>query len=596
MMTNTNRNQMTERIVDLTLEVNYLLTGEDYIAVKRPAESILQSHSPRVSDGSNRTQSSSMVPPPHSLIHERNNEQKVLKLTNQIIHLLTGEVWKYLEGQMPFISQDNSLNKTEAVECQSHITSSKDVIIDPNFTIKQGVNGEKMNKSSTGESAFVEQEAGPCEERHVAEADVYTNPTPTIDYRSISVKEELGSCQQDNLVNVCTSIQLTETECPSPRVKDNLSPHEDIDFHTSKDHTQTDYPSTAIMEESTSFEKGHLPDTDIYTNIEHTPTEYLSTNIKVESVSHEEGNFTGISKLPEHTQTEYPSTYIKQESDSHERVATGFHTRTEYLSSHIKEESISYELGNFTSTGIEPLLFRTEMQNLKISNESMHVTDVYSLFQGPEVSATHSGGIQDMTCFGCGKKISKADFVGHQCVKERGTPKLNHSIHTGEKPFSCLECGARFNHEKALGRHQLSHTSDKKFSCTECGKCFSKMSNLSKHMRSHEKNNNYTCSHCGKCFNWISSLIRHQRIHTGQLTGYRREGRTVDQECTRTGAVHYCFRIPPTLKKRSPQKRCRVCYRKGIRTDTSFYCPDCPSQPGLCIGNCFKIYHTHGAE
>ncbi|CAH2320912.1 Hypothetical predicted protein [Pelobates cultripes] len=89
---------MTERILDLTLEVNYLLTGEDYIVVKRSGESIIQGRIPCASDGSSRTQSASTVPLPHSLIQDRNNDQKVLKLTNQIIHLLTGEVWKYLEG------------------------------------------------------------------------------------------------------------------------------------------------------------------------------------------------------------------------------------------------------------------------------------------------------------------------------------------------------------------------------------------------------------------------------------------------------------------------------------------------------------------
>ncbi|XP_063302359.1 piggyBac transposable element-derived protein 4-like [Pelobates fuscus] len=57
---------------------------------------------------------------------------------------------------------------------------------------------------------------------------------------------------------------------------------------------------------------------------------------------------------------------------------------------------------------------------------------------------------------------------------------------------------------------------------------------------------------------------------------------------------HFCFRIPPTPKKKTPQKRCRLCYQRGVRTETSFYCPDCPSQPGLCIGNCFKEFHTQG--
>ncbi|CAH2320925.1 Hypothetical predicted protein [Pelobates cultripes] len=101
MMTNTNRNQMTERILDLTLEVNYLLTGEEYIVVKRPSKSLIQSCSPHVSEEPNRPQSPIVVPSP--IPNERKNNQKILELTNRIIYLLTGEVWKYLEGhEEPF--------------------------------------------------------------------------------------------------------------------------------------------------------------------------------------------------------------------------------------------------------------------------------------------------------------------------------------------------------------------------------------------------------------------------------------------------------------------------------------------------------------
>ncbi|KAM8923973.1 gastrula zinc finger protein XlCGF66.1-like [Pelodytes ibericus] len=92
-------NPMTERILNITLEIVYLLTGQDYMVVKKP--------------GSCRTQITITEPPPHTLIHERNNEQKILDLTNKIIQLLTGEVpircedvtvyfsmeeWEYLEG------------------------------------------------------------------------------------------------------------------------------------------------------------------------------------------------------------------------------------------------------------------------------------------------------------------------------------------------------------------------------------------------------------------------------------------------------------------------------------------------------------------
>ncbi|XP_077322228.1 gastrula zinc finger protein XlCGF66.1-like [Lithobates pipiens] len=100
------RSHMTEKILNLTLEIIYLLTGEDYVVVKK-------SSGEPISGGWSRTQSPTMVPPPPSPIPERSKEQKILELTTMMVHLLTGEVpircqdvtvyfsmeeWEYLEG------------------------------------------------------------------------------------------------------------------------------------------------------------------------------------------------------------------------------------------------------------------------------------------------------------------------------------------------------------------------------------------------------------------------------------------------------------------------------------------------------------------
>ncbi|CAI9624552.1 unnamed protein product, partial [Staurois parvus] len=85
----------TYRILNLTLEIIYLLTGESF---------------PPVKSGDHLT---IMVPPPQSLKPKGDSDQKILELTNNIIKLLTGEVpircqgvtvyfsmeeWEYLEG------------------------------------------------------------------------------------------------------------------------------------------------------------------------------------------------------------------------------------------------------------------------------------------------------------------------------------------------------------------------------------------------------------------------------------------------------------------------------------------------------------------
>ncbi|KAM4031049.1 oocyte zinc finger protein XlCOF29-like isoform 2-T3 [Anomaloglossus baeobatrachus] len=85
------RKEMAERILNLSLEIICLLTGEDYTAVKKSlGECLKPSFRPRVSGGWSRTQSPNMEPSPHCLMYD-NTDQKILDLTNKMIELLTGE-------------------------------------------------------------------------------------------------------------------------------------------------------------------------------------------------------------------------------------------------------------------------------------------------------------------------------------------------------------------------------------------------------------------------------------------------------------------------------------------------------------------------
>ncbi|XP_044161420.1 zinc finger protein 501-like isoform X1 [Bufo gargarizans] len=104
---------MTEQILNLTLEIIHLLTGEDYMVVKKYSECVTTSSDPYASQEWTKTPTSMMVPPPISLTHHRDKEQKILENVNKIIQMLTGEVsvrsqditvhfsmeeWEYLEG------------------------------------------------------------------------------------------------------------------------------------------------------------------------------------------------------------------------------------------------------------------------------------------------------------------------------------------------------------------------------------------------------------------------------------------------------------------------------------------------------------------
>ncbi|XP_063805630.1 zinc finger protein 436-like [Pseudophryne corroboree] len=521
---------MTERIINLFLDIICVLTGKDHTVVKGTSgECETPSSHHRVS-GLGRTQSPITVPLAHSLIHERHNHQKILDLTNKIIQLLTGEVPIRCEDVTVYFSME----EWEYIE--EHRGLYKDVTMENHRPLTSLDGSSNRNTPERCPRPLYSQDH--TEENHSVPQERRGEDLIDVKVEDIKVEEQ---------THVMGDQQCKEEEIPT-----------DISTDPSKD------PSTDIKEESVSCD-GDLTHTDMYTAADH--TQKISTRIKSNCITNTscsgcEKCFTLNSDLVIHQMS-----HTGEPPYSCSECGKGFRSNSELLVHqmiHTDEKLFSCsECGKcfkvnshlvkhqMIHTGAYPyscseckkcFRYKSELvihQRSHTGERPYSCLECEKCFPIKSLLVRHQRSHTGERLYSCSECetvcISSSELVRHQ------------RMHTGEKPFSCSDCVKSFTLKSALVKHQKSHTGQRPYSCSECGKCFTQHPHLVRHQSLHTGERPYSCSECGKCFIRNSQLVVHQRRHTGERPyscsecgeGYRSFPELVRHQRFHTGEIPF---------------------------------------------------------
>ncbi|XP_077109771.1 uncharacterized protein LOC143766182 isoform X2 [Ranitomeya variabilis] len=487
------REKMAARIIHLTLEILFRLTGEDYTVVKKTSSERCQTP---LSEGWGRPQSPITGPPPHPLIEEDIDDQKILELAYKMIELLTGEVpircqdvtvyfsmeeWEYLEGHkdqykdimmevpQPLTSPVPSSKRTTPERC--HSPPLLQDCSEENLKVPQDHQDEDLTHINTTETFVIGDEW--CKEE-----------IPTYDYPG----DCIGSSEDHDMST------------------DFKAEDDGISEDTFEEHAIfPDIPSV-LFSKDLLFDPFHqvlASDLPIEENKNKwKDVEHKRTHRGKKPYSHIKGgkNFTDESHFFKHeTRHRNSNQFSCSECGKwfnkisalvrHERIHTGEKPYSCLACGACFTEKSHLVRHNKSHTGEKP--FSCSECRVCFSEKSHLVAH----------QRIHTGE-KPFSCSECGKCFNqKSDLVSHQ------------RTHTGEKPFSCSECGTCFTGKSNLVIHQRIHTGERPYSCLECGKGFTKKSHLVRHQRIHTGEKPFSCSECGKCFSWPSSLVNHQKAH-----------------------------------------------------------------------------------
>ncbi|XP_077322479.1 uncharacterized protein LOC143956197 isoform X2 [Lithobates pipiens] len=551
------QSHMTERIIDLTLQIIYLLTGESFPLMKSGDHVTIK------------------MPPPCSLTPERIRE-KILEVTNKMIELLTGEVpircqdvtvyfsmeeWEYLEGhkdlykdvmmdnQPPLTSPDGSSNENPSERCprplysrdstqEDHEIPYYDPVedqIDIKIEVKDedelyvwsdeqckeeddtsevGTGGVRDSGSVPEQGSFLSslsrevQQLSLCAASTDREQGPNTTPSPHIRRTEMNTGPKLLKDHG----NMASQLALTSPEMNTDkrvvRAPRNMASQTPL---TSPDGSSNGNPPERCPRPLYSRDS---------TQEHHTiPHHHQKKNLRDFKIDIFEKEAKGGIVIPMTVKGEEDviPVIVKEE----EVIPVMLKEEDLVIPVIVKEEEDSLE----TATGGPSSMDALEggvISSPNCDNEDNAIRD-NSSGEYLVTRIIHPGyhyansQVYPSNCEGT------SDAFNTNIYRHPTNPGLSEQSYfyqqsksqTATKLFSCTECGREFDDKRKLIRHQRHHTGIKPFSCPECGKCFAEAAQLRKHQKTHT-DAEFSCPECGKGFRERCRLVAHQAVHRGE--------------------------------------------------------------------------------